>query len=188
LAKHRFQIINHNGNLKLVIRLRGSDIMPKLAEALIVIDMQNALKYSYNFNDLVQRINERISEYRQANLPIIFIQHNDEDVVRGTDLWKLSGKLDKQDEDTVVEKFHANAFYKTDLNKVLMQGGIKTLEICGAQTEYCCNTTIIMAHGLGYKIIMEHDMTTSFDNNYMIAEDTISFFENIWDKRFVTFQ
>jgi len=162
--------------------------MPKLAEALIVIDMQNALQYSYNFSDLINKINNRISLYRQANLPVIFIQHNDQDVVRGSDLWQLSNKLDKQKDDIVVEKYHPNAFYQTNLNKILMQNGISTIEICGAQTEYCCNATIVMAHGLGYKIIMEHDMTTSFDNNYMIAEDTISFFENIWDQRFVTFQ
>ncbi|APU72243.1 amidase [Companilactobacillus crustorum] len=162
--------------------------MPELAEALVVIDMQKALQYSYNFNDLIQSINGRIAQYRQTNLPIIFIQHNDQDLVRGSELWQLSGKLDKQQEDIVVEKFHANAFYQTNLNKILMEKGIRTLEICGAQTEYCCNTTIIMAHGLGYKILMEHDMTTTFDNDYMIAEDTISFFENIWNKRFVTFQ
>ena len=159
-----------------------------MAEALIVIDMQKAFQYSYNFNDLIQKINNRIFDYRQANLPIIFIQHNDQDVVRGSDLWQLSNKLDKQEGDTVIEKFHPNAFYQTNLSKVLMSNSIKTIEICGAQTEYCCNATIVMAHGLGYKIIMEHDMTTTFDNNYMIGEDTVSFFENIWDQQFVTFQ
>ncbi|WP_119327251.1 cysteine hydrolase family protein [Companilactobacillus musae] len=162
--------------------------MPKLAQTLIVIDMQKALQYSYNFSGLIQSINNRISQYRQANLPIIFIQHNDQDVVRGSELWQLSGKLDKQKEDIVVEKFHPNAFYQTNLNKVLMQNGVRTIELCGAQTEYCCNATIVMAHGLGYKILMEHDMTTTFDNDYMIAEDTISFFENIWNNSFVTFQ
>lgn len=162
--------------------------MPELAQTLIVIDMQKALQYSYNFSGLIQSINNRISRYRQANLPIIFIQHNDQDVVRGSELWQLSGKLDKQKEDIVVEKFHPNAFYQTNLNKVLMQNGVRTIELCGAQTEYCCNATIVMAHGLGYKILMEHDMTTTFDNDYMIAEDTISFFENIWNNSFVTFQ
>lgn len=162
--------------------------MPKLAEALLVIDMQKALQYSYNFNDLINNINQRIKEYRQANLPIIFIQHHNQDLERDSDLWNLSDKLDRKDNDKIVEKTHPNAFYKTDLEKVLKDNGIKTIEVCGAQTEYCCNATIIMAHGLGYKIIMEHDMTTTFDNNYMIAEDTISFFENIWDQRYVTFQ
>jgi len=150
--------------------------------------MQRALQYSYNFDELIRNINDRIYHYRQDNLPIIFIQHNDQDLVRGSDLWHLSGKLDKQEEDIVVEKTHPDAFYQTNLNKILMQKGIRSFEICGAQAEYCCNATIIMAHGLGYKILMEHDMITTFDNDYMIAENTISFFENIWNQRFVTFQ
>ncbi|AUI72429.1 cysteine hydrolase family protein [Companilactobacillus alimentarius] len=162
--------------------------MPKLAEALIVIDMQKALQYSYNFNDLINRINQRIAKYRQSNLPIIFIQHNDSQLVRDSDLWELSKRLDRKPDDLVVEKTHPNAFYKTDFEKILKENHVNTLEICGAQTEYCCNATIVMAHGLGYKLIMEHDMTTTFDNNYMIAEDTISFFENIWSERFLTFQ
>lgn len=162
--------------------------MPELADALIVIDMQKALQYSYNFSGLIRNINERISQYRQSNLPIIFIQHNDQDITHGSELWQLSGKLDKQSEDLVVEKTHPNAFYQTNLNKILMSHQIRTIELCGAQTEYCCNATIVMAHGLGYRILMEHDMTTTFDNDYMIAEDTISFFENIWNQRFVTFQ
>lgn len=162
--------------------------MPELADALVVVDMQRGLQYSYNFDGLIHSINDRIFNYRQDNLPIIFIQHNDQDLVRGSEAWNLSGKLDKQKEDIVVEKTHPNAFYQTNLNKVLMQKGIRSIELCGAQTEYCCNATIVMAHGLGYKIIMGHDMTTTFDNDYMIAEDTISFFENIWDQRFVTFQ
>lgn len=162
--------------------------MPELADGLIIVDMQKALQYCYNFNNLIHSINDRIAEYRQANLPIIYIQHNDQDITRGSEMWSLSGKLDKQTEDIVVEKTHANAFYQTNLNKILMSHGIRTIELCGGQTEYSCNATIIMAHGLGYKILMEHDMTTTFDNDYMIAEDTLSFFEHIWDNRFVTFQ
>ncbi len=86
--------------------------MPKLAEALLVIDMQKALQYSYNFNDLINNINQRIKEYRQANLPIIFIQHHDQDLERDSDLWNLSDKLDRKDNDKIVEKTTPTPFTK----------------------------------------------------------------------------
>ncbi|MQS75992.1 isochorismatase family protein [Companilactobacillus halodurans] len=162
--------------------------MSKLAQALIVLDFQKALQYSYDFKGLLKKVNDRITLYRQANLPIIFVQHHDQNVVHDSDLWKFPKELDKQKEDLIVEKSHDNAFFKTNLNELLMQNSIRTLEICGAQTEYTCNATIVMAHGLGYKILMEHDMTTTFDNDYLTAEDTISFFEELWSKRFVEFQ
>ncbi|WP_334332010.1 MULTISPECIES: cysteine hydrolase family protein [unclassified Companilactobacillus] len=161
--------------------------MAKLADTLIVIDMQKALRYSYNFNDLINRINRRITLYREENLPIIFIQHHDKNLVLNSDLWQLTKNLDAKKEDLKLNKTHYDAFYHTDLQKNLQEKNIKTIEICGAQTEYCCNTTITVAHNLGYKIQLKHDATTTFDNNYMTAEDTISFFENIWDEDFVTF-
>jgi len=59
--------MSYNGNLNLRNTSRGRDTMAELADAFIVIDMQKALQYAYNFNDLVQRINERIAEYRPAD-------------------------------------------------------------------------------------------------------------------------
>lgn len=165
----------------------GGIFMSELADALIVIDMQEALQYSYNFDQLTKNINDRINIYHQKQLPIIFIQHNDQDLIRGSDLWKLTSKLDKQENDLVIEKFYPNAFYKTDLNKILQKKNIEEIEVCGVQTEYCCNTTIIVAHSLGYQVVMKHDLTTTFDNDYMTAENTISFFEHIWEKHFLTF-
>lgn len=79
---------------------------------------------------------------------------------------------------------HANAFYKTNLNHLLEENKASNLEICGAQTEYCVDTTIKMAHGLGYKLQMVKGLNTTFDNSFMSAKDTISFYENIWNHRF----
>ncbi|WP_125712397.1 cysteine hydrolase family protein [Companilactobacillus kedongensis] len=161
--------------------------MSKMAQVLLVIDMQNDLNGCYHFDDLLSDINDRIDDYRQNDLPIIFIQHNDSDLIKGSEEWDFARGLDKKDDDLVVEKPHANSFYHTELNDLLRENSLKTIEICGAQTEYCCDTTIKMAHGLGYKILMQPDMTTTKDNDYLNAEDTIAFFEDIWNKRFVSF-
>ncbi|KRK64812.1 isochorismatase hydrolase [Companilactobacillus tucceti DSM 20183] len=161
--------------------------MSKMAQVLIVIDMQNELSGCYNFEELIDDINNRIDDYRQDKLPIIFIQHNDSDLIKGSEEWNFVSELDKRDSDLVVEKTHANSFYHTELNELLRENGLKTIEICGAQTEYCCDTTIKMAHGLGYKILMQPDMTTTMDNDYLSAKNTIDFYEDIWNKRFVSF-
>lgn len=44
-----------------------------------------------------------------------------------------------------------------------------------------------MAHGLGYKLQMIHGAAATLDNNYMDAETTNSFYENIWNHRFLEF-
>lgn len=64
---------------------------------------------------------------------------------------------------------------------------IHKIEICGAQTEYCVDTTIRMAHGLGYKVFMKKGLTTTLNNELLGAKTIIQHHENLWDRRFLTF-
>ncbi|WP_125763053.1 cysteine hydrolase family protein [Companilactobacillus hulinensis] len=161
--------------------------MPKLAQVLLVLDMQTAFKYGYNYDGVLKNINSRIEDYRSAKLPIIFVQHDSADLIKDSDLWQFSVGLDKHDDDMTVEKNHPNAFYRTNLDSMLKENDLSTIEVCGVQTEYGCDSTVKMAHGLGYKVYMKHDATTTFDNDYMSAENTIEFYESIWNGTFVTF-
>ena len=86
-----------------------------------------------------------------------------------------------------IEKTHANSFYQTELKQLLERLSISTIEICGAQTQYCVDTTVKFAHGLGYKVVMQSGATTTYDTEFMTASQTISFYESIWKDRFVTF-
>lgn len=71
--------------------------------------------------------------------------------------------------------------------KILNQQQVDQLEICGAQTEYCIDATIKMAHGLGYQVVMKHGAASTFDNSFMTAPETNTFFERIWRDRFLKF-
>ncbi|MRN07701.1 cysteine hydrolase [Lactobacillus sp. 0.1XD8-4] len=159
--------------------------------ALIIIDLQNGVCKSdqviFNYENLILKINRRIDYYRSQNLPIIFIQHEDNLLQKNSTAWQLVSGLHYKKADILISKKHPNSFYQTDLEKILENLGINNLEICGAQTEYCVDATIKMAHGLGYQVVMQHHASSTFDNKYMTAEDTINFFENIWNNRFLTF-
>ncbi|MCH4009833.1 cysteine hydrolase family protein [Companilactobacillus sp.] len=161
--------------------------MSKQAQVLIVMDMQQGFSDAYQFNELVEKINDRIKDYKDAGLPVIFIQHNEKGLLQGSKEWELAGGLDAKPDDMTVQKTHLNAFYKTELNDLLTENGLNQLEICGLQTEYCVNATVTMAHGLGYELFMRPDMTTTYDNEYMTAEQTIQFFEDIWNSNFLKF-
>lgn len=163
-----------------------------MTKALIVIDMQNGVvnpagKVIYNRAGLVHLINERIAAYRQAQLPIIFVQHVDEDLVPDSTAWQLVSSLDVLPTDLRIQKEHPNAFYRTNLQKILNQQQVDQLEICGAQTEYCVDATVKMAHGLGYQVVMKHGAASTFDNSFMTAPETNAFFAGIWRDRFLKF-
>ncbi|PEL14035.1 cysteine hydrolase family protein [Bacillus sp. AFS017336] len=163
--------------------------MSACADVLIVIDLQNGVCYSgenlFELEDLLIKVNKRISLYRKMNKPIVFVQHCDEELIPGEELWAIDANLDVQEQDFFIQKVHANSFYKTNLKNLLDQLKVRSIEFCGAQTEYCMDSTIKFAHGLGYENMMVHKATSTLNNQFMSAKETIDFYENIWNERFL---
>lgn len=163
--------------------------MEKISDTLVIIDLQKGVCFGEqtidHFNDLITLVNQRIKLYRDQDKPILFIQHCDEDLIPNSAAWEIVDELARKDSDIVIQKTHANSFYHTDLQKVLQQQQINKLEICGAQTQYCIDTTVKFAHGLGYQLTMLKNASTTYANRFLSAADTIAFYENIWDKRFL---
>ncbi|EFM12518.1 isochorismatase hydrolase [Paenibacillus curdlanolyticus YK9] len=161
------------------------------ADVLIVIDLQNGVCYNkehlFGLEQLLAKANERISLYRKLQKPIIFVQHGDEDLVPGERDWAIHAELDVQAQDFLVNKLHANSFYKTNLKEILDHLNVQRIEFCGAQTEYCMDATIKFAHGLGYENFMVKHATSTLNNSFMSAQETINFYENIWNHRYLEF-
>ena len=116
-------------------------------------------------------VNKRIKTYETIGKPVIFVQHEDDQLVPQTKPWEIL----------------SNSFYKTNLSVLLTELDCHSIELCGAQAEYCIDTTVKFAHGLGYQLMMCRGVTTTYDNPFMKAKETIAFYEKIWDKRFLTF-
>lgn len=117
-----------------------------LADALLIIDMQNAVCFAagkiYHYDQLISLINQRINQYHQSNKPIIFVQHNDKHLIKGSDDWQIVPDLISSKGRFFVDKCYPSAFYQTELNALLTQHQIQNLEICGAETPFCIESTI----------------------------------------------
>ncbi|WP_127493916.1 cysteine hydrolase family protein [Paenibacillus glycanilyticus] len=165
--------------------------METSADVLIIIDLQNGVCYNkehlFGLEELLIKVNERISLYRKLNKQIIFVQHCDEELIPGEELWAIDAKLDVQEQDFLIKKIHANSFYRTNLKEILDQLNVHSIEFCGAQTEYCMDATIKFAHGLGYKNFMVKNATSTLNNSFMSAEETINFYEKMWNHRYLEF-
>ena len=158
-------------------------------DALLIIDLQNGVNSEmfplYQLDSLLNAVNDRITDYHLHDKPIIFIQHNDDDnLIKGSDAWALFSELNHQENDYYVDKTHANSFYHTELKSVLDKLHITGLEICGAQTEYCVDATIKMAHALDYSVTVFSGLTTTNDAGLFLAADKIAHYEAIWKGRF----
>lgn len=71
--------------------------MLPISDTLLVIDFQNGVckepQDIFNIQECVTGINSRITAYRHAHKPIIFIQHNDEELYFEAFFGKSSPKL-----------------------------------------------------------------------------------------------
>lgn len=90
--------------------------MDTCADILIVIDLQNGVCYSgehlFDLQNLLTKVNKRISSYRKSNKPIIFVQHCDDDLVPEKELWAIHTDLDVQEQDFLYEKHMQIHFIK----------------------------------------------------------------------------
>ncbi|MDM5146602.1 hypothetical protein ICE98_03751 [Lactococcus lactis] len=109
----------------------------KTSDALIVIDMQNEVCAGiYRREELIEQINQRIITYRKAKKPIIFIQHNDDELIKESFGWQMIPELLTASTDKYVEKTHANGFYQTELQMLLEKLSVKLIEFWGLKLNF----------------------------------------------------
>lgn len=165
--------------------------MPKISDALLIIDLQNGVCTNgkdslHDLSSLTNLVNNLIEKYQKNRLPIIFIQHSDDDLVMNSKSWEIYSEIAAVPDAFYIKKTHANSFYKTNLQELLTDLSAHSIEICGAQTQFCIDATIKVAHNLSYEISMKKNASTTYNNDFMSAENTIRFYENIWNNRFLT--
>jgi nicotinamidase-related amidase len=156
-------------------------------KALLVIDLQQGVGPLYDEIGLLTRVEERINEYHNQNLPVIFIQQQEEGLEKGTVAWQLKPQLNATSDDYYIDKMHADSFYQTKLSDLLEELQVGQLEICGAEIPYCIDATIKAGFDRGYKIIMKHDLVSMTKNELIPTVTLIKHYEQVWNGRFVTY-
>ena len=132
--------------------------------ALLVIDVQNGVVASgYNRDDVVQNISKMVDHARSCDVPVIWIQHEAEDLVRDSDEWQMVPELVPNEGEARVYKEYSDSFAGTNLSGILEDLGIGHLVISGAQTNACVRATTYRAAGEGYDVTLVQDAHTTED-------------------------
>jgi nicotinamidase-related amidase len=152
-------------------------VIPKQTAAL-VIDVQTGLFCTkpapFEPEAVIARINAVTAKAREAKAPVIFIQHDGEpegeEVVPGTEAWKLHPRLVVGPGDLVIHKTTCDAFYGTSLESELRARGITTLILMGYATDFCVDSTLRNAASKGFGVIVVADAHTTTDNPVLKAD------------------
>lgn len=132
--------------------------------ALLVVDVQNGVvEGSHNRDEVVANINTLVAKARTENVPVVWVQHADEDLERGSDAWRLVPELDPRDSEPLVHKSYGDSFEDTDLESHLAGLGVGRLVLAGAQTDACIRSTLHGAFTRGYDATLVADAHTTED-------------------------
>ncbi|MBN1648247.1 MAG: isochorismatase family protein [Spirochaetales bacterium] len=121
-------------------------------KALLVIDIQENLmaRALLNREVFIAAVNSAIRQCRGKRIPVIFVQHNNNFLVKGESGWQLFSGLERQDDDRVFQKSHSNAFDEKDLEEFCIATGIAEVIVCGLVTHGCVRSTCLGGLDKGY--------------------------------------
>jgi nicotinamidase-related amidase len=134
--------------------------------ALLVIDVQNGVvDGAHERSAVVANIAGLVDQARAAGVPVVWVQHSDEELVSGGDQWRIVPELVPTDAEPLVEKHYGDAFEDTTLETVLAERGVGRLVVTGAETDACIRSTIHGGFTRGYDVILVGDAHTAGDKS-----------------------
>jgi nicotinamidase-related amidase len=132
--------------------------------ALLVVDVQNGVVAGAHERDaVVANIGNLVEKARREQVPVVWVQHFDEGLARGSEEWEIVPELAPHEDEPLVEKSYGDSFEDTTLETVLSELGVGRLFVAGAQTDACIRSTLHGAFARGYDATLISDAHTTED-------------------------
>jgi nicotinamidase-related amidase len=130
--------------------------------ALLVVDVQNGVvDGAYKRDEVIANIESAVAKARAAHVPVIWVQHSDEELVIDSVEWQLVSELIPLTGEPMVRKTFRSSFEATNLEEILSGMDVGHLIVCGAQTNNCIRHTSHDALAKGYNVTLVADAHTT---------------------------
>jgi nicotinamidase-related amidase len=132
--------------------------------ALVVIDMQRGVVAdAFEVERVVANINSLVDKARREHVPVVWIQHADDNLAVGSAPWEYIDELQRADDEPLVHKRYGDSFEDTELESILAEHRVGRLVVTGAQTDACIRSTLHGALVRGYDATLVADAHTTED-------------------------
>jgi nicotinamidase-related amidase len=132
--------------------------------ALLVIDVQKGVVANAHDRDgVIANINTLVDKARAEDVPVVWVQHSDDELPKGSEPWEYVPELMRRDSEPLVHKSYGDSFEDTDLESLLSERAVGRLVVTGAQTDACIRSTIHGAMARGYDVTLVGDAHTTED-------------------------
>ncbi|MET7290509.1 cysteine hydrolase family protein [Streptomyces sp. NPDC005573] len=134
------------------------------ATALLVIDVQNGVvEDNHDRDGVIANISTLVDKARREGVPVIWVQHHDDELKRDSEPWAYVPELTREDAEPLVHKTYRDSFEDTDLEDVLAEHRVGRLIVAGAQSDFCVRSTLNGALVRGYDAVLVADAHTTED-------------------------
>ncbi|WP_431277703.1 cysteine hydrolase family protein [Leifsonia poae] len=145
----------------------------RIPTAVLVIDLQrDVVDGCFDGVGVVERAAVLVDRARASGVPVVWVQHEEDEMPRGSDGWQLADGLNPADGESVVFKNYRDSFADTNLDEVLEALDVTRLVVAGAQSDYCIRTTTQSAAVRGYDVTLVSDAHTTCDSEWEGVEVT----------------
>ena len=132
--------------------------------ALLVVDVQQGvMKNAWNADNTIQNVATAVAQARASNMPVIWVQHADAELVKDTAEWQWVAQLAPASGEALVRKQFNSAFEGTELESQLATLNVAHIVLCGAATNWCIRATAYAALERGYDLTLIEDAHSTVD-------------------------
>src|ERR1700719_4265871 len=130
----------------------------------LVVDVQNGVVGgAHERDEVVANVGSLVDKARREHVPVVWVQHSDEELTKGSDDWRIVPELAPDDSEPLVEKSYGDSFEDTTLEHVLAGLGVGRLIVVGAETDACIRSTLHGGLVRGYDATLVSDAHTTGD-------------------------
>jgi nicotinamidase-related amidase len=129
---------------------------------LLVVDVQvGVMAEGWEAPRVIANVARAVERARAQNVPVIWVQHSDQQLVHGSPEWQWVPELDPAEDEPLIHKHFQCSFEETKLEELLAELGASHIALAGAATNWCIRATAYGALDRGYDLTLIKDAHTT---------------------------
>jgi nicotinamidase-related amidase len=129
---------------------------------LLVVDVQvGVMRGSWDGPRIVNNVARAVERARAQDVPVIWVQHADQELVHGSPEWHWVPELAPAEGEPRIHKEFNSSFEQTSLEQELASLGATHIVLAGAATNWCIRATAYGALDRGYDLTLVKDAHTT---------------------------
>jgi nicotinamidase-related amidase len=131
-------------------------------DVLVIVDVQvSVMDGTHDAAGVIARIAGLVEKARAKQIPIVWVQHSDADLIEGTSDWEWVPELEPLPTEPLIAKSFNSAFEETELEETLASLGATHIILVGASSNWCIRATSHAAIERGYDLTLVQDAHTT---------------------------